>query len=310
MSSSAQADDPVATRYTVRAFECASQTLDARFRGHDMLLAACGVHAAARAKRRGLLQGQDRQPADRLLASAAATTSTRGIWRATWASTFPGRPTIVPQNMTGAGSLRAASFLYSAAPKDGTAFGTFARTTGITPLLESGAQLRRHQVHLARQRDQRRQHLRHLAHLAGEDLEGLPGEAGRRSAGRARAPIPTSSRSSTRTCSAPRSSSSPAIPAPTRSRSRWSAARSTACADCPGARSRPATPHWLQRQEDQHPGAGGVQEGTGAWRRAAGHRSDQGSREAADPQADPGRAGDGAAVRGAARHSRPIARPR
>ena len=46
---------------------------------------------------------------------------------------IPGQPTIVPQNMSGAGSLRAANFLYSAAPKDGTAFGTFARTTGICP---------------------------------------------------------------------------------------------------------------------------------------------------------------------------------
>lgn len=52
---------------------------------------------------------------------------------------IPGRPVIVPQNMAGAGSLRAANFIYSAAPKDGTAFGTFARTTGINPLLESGA---------------------------------------------------------------------------------------------------------------------------------------------------------------------------
>jgi tripartite-type tricarboxylate transporter receptor subunit TctC len=52
---------------------------------------------------------------------------------------IPGNPTIVPQNMSGAGSLRAANFIYSAAPKDGTAFGTFARTTGINPLLESGA---------------------------------------------------------------------------------------------------------------------------------------------------------------------------
>jgi tripartite-type tricarboxylate transporter receptor subunit TctC len=52
---------------------------------------------------------------------------------------IPGNPTIVPQNMAGAGSLRAANFIYSAAPKDGTAFGTFARTTGLNPLLESGA---------------------------------------------------------------------------------------------------------------------------------------------------------------------------
>jgi tripartite-type tricarboxylate transporter receptor subunit TctC len=52
---------------------------------------------------------------------------------------IPGNPTIVPQNMPGAGSLKAANYIYSAAPKDGTFFGTFARTTGINPLLESGA---------------------------------------------------------------------------------------------------------------------------------------------------------------------------
>src|SRR5436309_13963088 len=48
---------------------------------------------------------------------------------------IPGRPSIVPQNMTGAGSLRAASFLYSAAPKDGSVFGTFGRTIPTTPLV-------------------------------------------------------------------------------------------------------------------------------------------------------------------------------
>jgi tripartite-type tricarboxylate transporter receptor subunit TctC len=52
---------------------------------------------------------------------------------------IPGNPTIVPQNMPGAGSLKAANYIYTAAPKDGTVFGTFARTTGINPLLESGA---------------------------------------------------------------------------------------------------------------------------------------------------------------------------
>jgi len=48
---------------------------------------------------------------------------------------IPGRPNIVAQNLTGAGSLRAAQYLYSVAPKDGTAFGTFGRTIAATPLL-------------------------------------------------------------------------------------------------------------------------------------------------------------------------------
>jgi tripartite-type tricarboxylate transporter receptor subunit TctC len=52
---------------------------------------------------------------------------------------IPGHPNVVPQNMPGAGSLKAANYVYTAAPKDGTYFGTFARTTGINPLLDSGA---------------------------------------------------------------------------------------------------------------------------------------------------------------------------
>ena len=52
---------------------------------------------------------------------------------------IPGRPAIVPQNMTGAGSLRAAQYLYAAAAKDGSVFGTFGRTIALSPLLQ-GAQ--------------------------------------------------------------------------------------------------------------------------------------------------------------------------
>jgi tripartite-type tricarboxylate transporter receptor subunit TctC len=48
---------------------------------------------------------------------------------------IPGNPTVVPVNMTGAGSLRAANYLYNAAPKDGTAIGTFSRGMAIAPLL-------------------------------------------------------------------------------------------------------------------------------------------------------------------------------
>jgi tripartite-type tricarboxylate transporter receptor subunit TctC len=40
---------------------------------------------------------------------------------------LPGNPPVVVQNMPGAGSLIAANYLYTVAPKDGTAFGLFAR---------------------------------------------------------------------------------------------------------------------------------------------------------------------------------------
>src|ERR1700688_3611321 len=50
---------------------------------------------------------------------------------------IPGQPTIVPQNMPAAGGLRAAKYLYAAAPKDGTVIGTFSRSIAVTPLLAS-----------------------------------------------------------------------------------------------------------------------------------------------------------------------------
>jgi len=48
---------------------------------------------------------------------------------------IPGNPAIVPQNMAGAGSVRAASFLYNAAPKDGTVIGTFSRGVVVDTLI-------------------------------------------------------------------------------------------------------------------------------------------------------------------------------
>src|SRR5262245_15506268 len=48
---------------------------------------------------------------------------------------IPGNPNVVAQNMTGAGSLKAANYVYSVAPKDGSVIGTFSRSQGIAPLL-------------------------------------------------------------------------------------------------------------------------------------------------------------------------------
>jgi tripartite-type tricarboxylate transporter receptor subunit TctC len=48
---------------------------------------------------------------------------------------IPGTPRIVPQNMPGAGSLKAANYLYNVAPKDGTAIAAFAPGVVVEPLL-------------------------------------------------------------------------------------------------------------------------------------------------------------------------------
>jgi tripartite-type tricarboxylate transporter receptor subunit TctC len=48
---------------------------------------------------------------------------------------IPGNPTIVPQNMPGAGSFAAAKFMIDAAPKDGTVLGTLAQTLALDVLV-------------------------------------------------------------------------------------------------------------------------------------------------------------------------------
>ena len=48
---------------------------------------------------------------------------------------IPGNPNVVVQNMPGAGSLRAANYIYTVAPKDGSTFGLFARDMALVALL-------------------------------------------------------------------------------------------------------------------------------------------------------------------------------
>lgn len=52
---------------------------------------------------------------------------------------IPGEPTMVPSNMLGGGGLMLVNYLFSVAPKDGTAIGLLARSTIIEPLLANPA---------------------------------------------------------------------------------------------------------------------------------------------------------------------------
>src|SRR5262245_7133657 len=52
---------------------------------------------------------------------------------------IPGNPGLVVQNMVGAGGLRAANFIYSAAPKDGTAIGILTRDMPLLAVLGTNA---------------------------------------------------------------------------------------------------------------------------------------------------------------------------
>src|SRR5215471_9337051 len=48
---------------------------------------------------------------------------------------IPGNPTVIAQNMPGAGSLKAANYLYSVAPRDGSVIATINRSAPLEPLL-------------------------------------------------------------------------------------------------------------------------------------------------------------------------------
>src|SRR5688572_9592716 len=48
---------------------------------------------------------------------------------------IPGKPTVVPVNRPGAGSLTAANFLYNGAPKDGSTIAHFNRSVPLDPLM-------------------------------------------------------------------------------------------------------------------------------------------------------------------------------
>ena len=50
---------------------------------------------------------------------------------------IPGEPAVVPSNMPGAGSLQAANFIYSVAPKDGTALGALGETLAMEQALRN-----------------------------------------------------------------------------------------------------------------------------------------------------------------------------
>jgi tripartite-type tricarboxylate transporter receptor subunit TctC len=54
---------------------------------------------------------------------------------------IPGNPTIVPQNMPGAGSFKAAQYLYSAAPRDGTFLGSVSQTLAMDTAMAEKASL-------------------------------------------------------------------------------------------------------------------------------------------------------------------------
>ncbi len=51
-----------------------------------------------------------------------------------YGNAIPGKPAVVVQNMTGAGSLVGANYIYNSAPKDGSVIGVFSSTIALLPV--------------------------------------------------------------------------------------------------------------------------------------------------------------------------------
>ena len=99
-------------------------------------------------------------------------TSMHACSRSTWGATSRAIPSIVPQNMPGAGSLRVANLLYNAAPKDGLTIGMIGRGMAMEPLIgASQPQYDARKFTWLGSRQRPGQPVRHLAHVAGEELE-------------------------------------------------------------------------------------------------------------------------------------------
>ena len=102
-----------------------------------LAVALPGVRAAMRACAigRGVFQRQDDQP----LTSGSRRSGSYDYFGRVAARYMgrhiPGNPTIVARSMPGAGSLQAAGFLYSQAPKDGTAWGIVSQTLALEEVL-------------------------------------------------------------------------------------------------------------------------------------------------------------------------------
>ena len=98
------------------------------------LAAVCGVQAVSAESLEEFYRGQQ----IKLIISSGAGGGYDGYARtfARHASKhIPGNPAIIPQNMPGAGGLRAANYLYNVAPKDGSVFAVVHRGVAMVPIL-------------------------------------------------------------------------------------------------------------------------------------------------------------------------------
>ena len=126
--------------------------------------------AAAQDSVEQFFRGKTRQHLSSARRSAAATTATRGWSARHLGKHIPGKPTVVAQNMPGAGSNKAAGFVALQAPKDGTAIGAIQPGAVLWSLLfDQPVPHDPSKLILHRQRHPRRLSLHGALRRAGED---------------------------------------------------------------------------------------------------------------------------------------------
>jgi hypothetical protein len=106
-------------------------------RAYRLLLVAAFVGTAVSANAQGAAEFYKDKQVKLVISSAVGggyDAYARTIARF-WGKHIPGSPTIIPQNMPGAGGVKAGNFMWAAAPKDGLTVGNLQNTVPFEPLL-------------------------------------------------------------------------------------------------------------------------------------------------------------------------------
>jgi hypothetical protein len=214
---------------------------------------------------------------------------------------IPGNPSVVPQNMTGAGSLKAANYLYSVAPKDGTVIGTFSRSQGIAPLLDKAEFDSRKFTWLGSVTDEVSLCVtRHDAPVKTfKELLVTPAALGSEGAGS----DPNIFALLYRNVFGAKIKLVTGYPGTNEIQLATERGEVDGLCGLSWSTLKGRYPHWLTGKS-QHPGAGRDPEAAGIAGRSVGERAREGAGSGSDSQSVADRTGDGAAIRGPARHSR------
>ena len=220
---------------------------------------------------------------------------------------IPGNPNVVPKNMEGAGKLAAGELALQRRPEGRHGLRHHRPRHRLrSAARQQGGEVRRHQIHLDRQRQQRSQHLRRLEHQRHHQVRG-PADQGtdrrRHQHLGGHRPVPEDHQRRARHQDEDRHR----LSRRQRGRSRHGARRGAGPLRLVVVEREIDPPEMARREEVHHPGPARARQASRPAGRAAHRRPRQDRRAATNPAADLRAPGDGPPVPRAAEHS---ARPR